>query len=179
MRSPHNRKKQEDVMEGNGNQRVWVNRIVAFLGGGLLTLLVLSIAVTGPANNRNKMITAELDQIRNGAPRLLAEARAFADSKDYVNTLKTLDVLFVQQPVSTEAVEGRKLYAATQKTILDGNTRWDAAMVSIRSAWEKTTAAQLREQARTQVESDMTDTLAKEWDKAKDQIRRDWEERKI
>jgi hypothetical protein len=166
-------------MEGNGNRRVWVNRIVSFLGGGLLTLLVLSIAVTGPAGNRNKALKAELDQIQNGAPRLLAEARAFADSKDYANTLKTLGVLFVQQPVSAEAVEGKKLYALTEKTVRDGNARWDAAEVSIKTAWEKTTAAQLREQSRTQVESEMTDTLNKEWDKAKDQIRKDWEDRKI
>jgi hypothetical protein len=164
-------------MEGNG--KVWVNRIVAFLGGGLLTLIVLSIAVTGPANNRNKALTAELDQIRNGAPRLLAEARAFVDSKDYASAMKTLDVLFVQQPVSKEALEGKKLYAVAVKTIQDSNTRWDAAMVSIKSAWEKTTAAQLREQSRAQVENDMTDTLNKEWDKAKDQIRKDWEDRKI
>lgn len=166
-------------MDGNGNRRVWVNRIVAFLGGALLSLIVLSIAVTGPAGNRNKELTAQLDQIRNGAPRLLAEARAFVDSKDYVNALKTLDTLFIQQPVSKEAIEGRKLYAATEKTVQDGNARWDAAMVSIKNAWEKTTATQLREQARAQVESDMADTLSKEWDKSKDQIRKDWEDRKI
>jgi hypothetical protein len=166
-------------MDRNGNHRVWVNRIVAFLGGAVLTLIVLSIAVTGPAGNRNKELKAELDLIQNGAPRLLAEARAFVASKDYVNALKTLDVLFVQQPVSKEAIEGKKLYAATEKTVQDGNTRWEAAMVSIKNAWEKTTAAQLREQSRVQVENDMADTLNKEWDKSKDQIRKDWEDRKI
>ncbi len=166
-------------MEGNGKSNVWVNRIVAFLGGGLLTLIVLSIAVTGPVNSRNKALTVKLDEIQNGAPRLLAEAKSFADIKDYANALKTLDVLFVQQPVSNEAMEGKKLYGTIETTVRDGDMKWEAAMVSIKKAWEKTTAAELREKARVQVESDLTDTLSKQWESSKDQIRKDWEERKI
>jgi hypothetical protein len=166
-------------MEGTGKPRVWVNRIVAFLGGGLLVAIVLSIALVGPVNSRNKALKTELDEIRNGAPRLLAEAKSFADTKDYANALKTLDALFVQQPVSKEAIEGKKLYVAIESTVQDSNMKWEAAMVSVRKAWEKTTAAQLREQAKTQVENDMTDTLNKEWEKSKDQIRKSWEDRKI
>jgi hypothetical protein len=168
--------KQEDGMEGSGKPRMWVNRIVAFLGGGLVVAIVLSIALVGPVNSRNKALKTELDEIQNGAPRLLAEAKAFAEGKDYDNALKTLDVLFVQQPASKEAIEGKKLYATIEATVRDSNMKWEGAMTSIRKAWEKTTAAQLREQGRAQVESDMAETLKKEWEKVKDQIRKAWEQ---
>jgi hypothetical protein len=166
-------------MEGNGKPKVWGNRIIGFVVGAALALMVMGIAVVGPANGRNKVLMADLDQIRNGAPRLLAEARSFADAKDYVGALKSLDILFVQQPASKEALEGKKLYAAIEATVRDSNMKWEAAMIPIKKAWEKTTAEQLREQARAQVESDMTEALNREWEKSKDQIRKSWEDRKI
>jgi hypothetical protein len=169
----------ETNMVENGKPRMWLNRIVAFLGGALLAFIVVNVAVVAPVNSRNAALKTQLDVIQNGALRLLAEARAFADAKDYVNALKTLDVLFVQQPISNEATEGKKLYVSIEAMVEDGNMKWEAAMVSVKKAWEKTTAAQLREQARVQVEKDMTDTLNKEWESSKDQIRQSWEEHKI
>jgi hypothetical protein len=166
-------------MEGNAKSRVWVNRIVSFLVGGIAVAIVMSVALVTPANNRSKALTADLDEIRNGAPRLLAEAKAFAGTRDYPSALKSLDALFLEQPASPEAVEGKALYARVEATVRDSDTRWEAAMTSVKKAWEKETAAQLREQARAQVEADMTDTLTKEWDKSKDQIRKAWEDRKI
>jgi hypothetical protein len=170
---------QEDGMEGNGKPRLWVNRIVAFLGGGLLVFIVVSIAVIGPANTRNKDLAAQLDTIQNAAPRLLAEAKSSLDAEDYASALKTLDVLFVEQPTSQEAIEGRLLYATIEKTVSESNMRWEAAMVSIKKAWEKTTAAQLREQARAQVENTMAEALDREWNNAKDLIRKEWETGKL
>jgi hypothetical protein len=166
-------------MEGNGKPRIWVNRILAFLAGGLLALIVMGIAIVSPLNTRNKDLTTKLDNIENAAPRLLAEARASMETKDYANALKTLDVLFIQQPVSQEAVEGKKLYTAIEATVKDSDMKWEAAMVSIKNAWEKTTTAQLREQARAQVENTMTETLNREWENSKDRIRKEWEDRQI
>jgi hypothetical protein len=166
-------------MEGNGKPRMWINRIVAFLGGGLIALIVLSVAMISPANTRNKDLTAKLDSIQNAAPRLLAEAKASMETKDYANALRTLDVLFIQQPVSQEAVEGKKLYTAIEATVKDSDMKWEAAMVTIKKAWEKTTTAELREQARAQVENTMTETLNREWENSKDRIRKEWEDRQI
>jgi len=166
-------------MEANGKPRIWVNRIVAFLGGGLLMLIVLSIAVMSPASTRSKELATRLDTIQNGAPRLLAEAKASLAAKDYVSALKTLAVLSVQQPTSPEAAEGAKLSASIEAAIHESDQKWAAAMVSIKKAWELTTAAQLRAQAISQAENAMADTLSKEWDSAKDQIRREWENRQL
>ena len=164
----------------NENGRIWVNRFLAFVAGGLVMLAVMSLAVVAPVRSEKEALAKQLDELQNGAARLLAEAKVLAESKSYDNALRTLDTLFEKQPGSSQMVEGRKLYADIQISVQAKEQKWEAAVGAIRAAWEKATAAALlakAEQDKQLVQTSMADTLVKEWDKAKDQIRQDWEKR--
>lgn len=162
----------------NEGARVWVNRALAFLFGGLIVLIIMSVVVVAPLRSDKQALAKELDEVQHGAERLLAEAKTLAESKSYESALKTLSTLFEKQPGSTQMVEGRKLYTEIEIAIQGKQQAWEAAVGPIRSAWEKATAAELlakAERERELVETGMAETLAKEWDRVKDKIRRDWE----
>ena len=60
---------------------------------------------------------------------------------------------------------------------MKNNVSWEAAVVVIRERWAADMTAQLRdksETARLDMEKGLDDTLNKEWEKMKDQIRREW-----
>jgi predicted Zn-dependent protease len=162
----------------NEGARGWVNRILSFLIGGLIVLVVMSFAVVAPVRSERDSLAKELDEVQNGAERLLAEAKVLAESKSYDNALRTLNTLFEKQPGSNQVVEGRKLYAEIEIAVQAKQQEWEAAVGPIRAAWEKATAAELlakAERDKELVETGMAQTLAQEWERVKDQIRRDWE----
>ncbi|MCX7030699.1 MAG: hypothetical protein NTU62_11360 [Spirochaetes bacterium] len=164
----------------NERGKVWVNRFLAFVAGGLLVFAIMSLAVVTPVRNEKEALAKQLDEVQNGAARLLAEAKVLAESKSYDNALETLNTLFEKQPGSSEVVEGRKLYTEIEITVQAKAQKWEAAVGAIRAAWEKARAAELlakAEQDKQLAETSMAETLVTEWEKAKDQIRQDWENR--
>lgn len=166
-------------MDKKEKKRVWMNRILAFLFGGLVVFAVFSFAVTAPVKSRNAALTEQLDEIRFGADRLLEEARAYIVIGSDDKAKSTLDTLFEQHPASTQAAEGAVLYSDIELRLLEGDTRWDDAVETVKAAWENTRAGEIRAQFETerlQMESTMTETLAQEWEESKDAIREEWEE---
>ena len=160
--------------------RIWVNRSLAFVAGGLIVYAVMSLAIVAPIRSQKEALAKQLDEVQNGAARLLAEAKGLADNKSYDSALKTLDTLFEKQPGSSQVVEGRKLYAEIEIKVQAKEQKWETAVPAIRAAWEKAKAAELMadvEQQKQLVETGMAETLATEWEKAKDQIRQDWEKK--
>ena len=167
-------------MSKNEGGRIWVNRFLAFVAGGLIVLAVMSLAVVAPVRSEKEALVKQLDEVQNGAARLLAEAKVLAESKSYDNALKTLNTLFEKQAGSNEVLEGRKLYADIEIVVTAKEAKWESAVGAIRMAWEKAKAAELlakAEQDKKLVETGMAATLVKEWDQVKDQIRQDWEKK--
>lgn len=163
----------------NAEARIWVNRIVAFLGGGLIILAVMYLAVVEPVNKKNTDLVAQMEDIENGAAKLLGEANVYVLNGSYDNAEKTLNALFEKHPASSEAAEGMKLFAEVEEKVKALDLAWESASGAIRAEWEKTTSAQMRakmEQDRALMETNMTETLNKEWEKVKAKIRQEWEE---
>jgi predicted Zn-dependent protease len=162
----------------NEGGRIWVNRLLALVAGGLIVFAVMSLAIVTPVRREKEALAKQLDEVQNGAARLLAEAKVLAESKSYDNALKTLNTLFERQPGSSEMVEGRKLYTEIEIMVQAKEQKWEAAVGAIRAAWEKAKAAELlvkAEQDKQLVETGMAATLTTEWEKVKDQIRQEWE----
>jgi hypothetical protein len=158
-------------MDKNSGTRIWVNRIVAFLLGSALALMIGYFGFIEPLKSRNNQLTTQIDEIKNGSARLLSEAKSFAKDKNYGQALNSLTTLFAEQPTSAEAVEGRKLAAEIEATVERGDMKWEAAVMNVKTAWEKTEAAQLRKE----FEEGMPGTLSRQWEGAKDAVRKEWE----
>jgi hypothetical protein len=157
---------------------LWANRILWLAAGGLIVLIVMSLVAVAPVKSQNAALTKQLDELQNGAARLLGESKAYVASKSYANAKQSLETLFAKQPSSSEAVEGRKLYAEIESAIGSRDQKWEASVAAVRSAWEKRTAEQLRAEAdaaRQKVEASMADTLKSQWEQSKDRVRQDWE----
>jgi hypothetical protein len=108
----------------NERGKIWVNRLLAFVAGGLLVFAIISLAVVTPVRNEKAALAKQLDEVQNGAARLLSEAKGLAESKSYDNALKTLNTLFEKQPGSSEVVEGRKLYTAIEISVKAKEQKW-------------------------------------------------------
>lgn len=163
----------------NEEARVWVNRIAAFLTGAVVMLAVMSFVVITPLKDKNATLTAQLDEIRNGAVRLLGEATVQFQNGSYENAKRTLDVLFKEQPTSAEAAEGKKLYTEIEAVVTKMDQAWESASAEVRAAWEETRTAELRaklEQERVLLEINLEDTLNTEWERSRQEIRREWEQ---
>jgi predicted Zn-dependent protease len=162
----------------NERGKIWVNRLLAFAAGGLLVFAIMSLAVVTPVRREKEALAKQLDEVQNGAARLLAEAKVLVESKSYDNALETLNTLFEKQPGSSEMVEGRKLYTEIEIAVQAKEQKWEAAVGAIRAAWEKARAAELlakAEQDKQLAQTSIAETLVKEWESAKDQIRQEWE----
>jgi hypothetical protein len=169
---------QEDTMSRDAGSGVWVNRVFAFLAGGLLVLAIMSFAVVSPVKTKNEALTKQLDEVQNGAARLLAEAKALVENKSYETALRTLATLLEKQPGSPEAAEGKMLSLQIQTAVREKDAKWEAAVAGVRTTWERSKAAELREKAdkdRQQVDAGMTETLNSEWELAKEKVRQAWE----
>jgi len=165
-------------MTKSDGPRVWANRLLSLVAGGLIVLIIMSLAAVAPLKSQNATLTKQLDELQNGAARLLGEAKAYVANKSYSNAQQSLQTLLAQQPGSDEAVEGKKLLAEISATIALRDQKWEASVAAIKSAWEKSTAAKLLADAdavRQGVASGMADTLRTQWEQSKDRIRQDWE----
>ncbi len=161
----------------NEKLRIAVNRIVSFVIGGLLVLVVMNMTVVSKVRAQNAQLVKELDASQYEPGRLLADARAQFANRDFDKAKETLTVLFEKRPGATETTEGKKLYADAEAALTKDNAKWEAAVVGIRERWAKDMTAQLRgqsEKARLEMETGLNDTLSKEWEKMKVQVRQEW-----
>jgi len=163
----------------NEKLRIWVNRLLAFLVGGLLIFLIMNFSVVSDVKSQNEELKKELEESQYGAKRLLDNAKAYVTDKDYDKAKETLDTLFEKQPGSNETAEGKKIYPEVQDLIkkeqkkqAEIDKKWEAEVGAVQEKWQKEKAAQLREQ----LEKEMKDVLLdKEWEKAKEKVREEWE----
>ncbi len=162
----------------NEKVRIWVNRVFAFLVGGALVFLILNVTLVSSIKNQNEELKKGLEESQYGAKRLLDNAKAYFEDKEYVKAKETLDTLFEKQPGSNETAEGKKMYTEVQDMIKkeqkkqeEMDKKWEVAVEAIQEKWQKEKAAQLREQ----FEKEVNDTLDKEWEKVKEKIREEWE----
>jgi len=165
-------------MTHNQGGRIWINRFLSFVAGGLIVFAAMSLAVVSPVKKDKEELAEQLEEVQHGAARLLAEAKALSESESYDRALSTLDTLFEKQPGSSQVVEGRKLYAEIEIAVQARDQKWEDAVGPIRAAWEKAKAAELLAKAEREkqlVETGLAETLIREWEKIEDQIRRDWE----
>ena len=162
----------------NEKTRVWVNRVFAFIVGGLLLFLIMNFSVA-------EKLRKELDESRYEAGRLLSEAKANIENKKYDRAKESLNMLTEKHPGSNEAVEGKKLYTGIETAIQTDqkmqtarDLKWGEAAGGVRKDWEAKTAADMRDKIakeKDQLEKDMNKILAEEWEKNKDKIREEWE----
>jgi hypothetical protein len=172
------RTEQEDTVFKSDGPKTWANRVLSFVVGGLVVLILMSVAAVGPVKAKNADLTKQLDELQNGAARLLSEAKGFMANKAYSSAQQSLSALLTKQPGTPEAVEGKKLSAEVAAAVELQNKKWEAASVAVKAAWEKTAAAKLRSDAdatRAQVETSLAATLTTDWERQKDQVRKDWE----
>ena len=150
-------------MSENGKGRVWVNRVVAFLGGALLLYAVMSLSVVKNVKDENKVLKVELYD----AARLLTSAKGSYENINYSDAKATLDTLFEKHPSAIETVEGKRLYAEIEAEQNALDAKWESAMGAIREEWATTMATQMRaefEKDREAMENNMTDVLNTEWE---------------
>jgi len=162
-------------MSQNEKARVWVNRVIAFLGGALLVYAVMSLSVVKNVKDENQVLRTEL----YGATRLLTSAQGSYETTNYSEAKKTLDTLFEKHPSAIETVEGKRLYAEIEAGQNALDEKWEAAVGAVRDEWATTTAAQMRaefEKDKDALENNMTDVLNTEWEKNKVRIREEWEQ---
>ncbi len=161
----------------NEKLRIAVNRIMSFVIGGLLVLVVMNMTVVSNVKGQSAQLTRELDASQYEPGRLLADAKAQFANRDFDKVKQTLTVLFEKRPGANETTEGKKLYADAEAALTKDNARWEAAVVGIRERWAKDMTTQLRgqsEKARLEMETGLNDTLSKEWEKMKNQVRQEW-----
>jgi hypothetical protein len=160
------------------NRNILVNRIVSFIAGGLLVFAVMSFTVVSSAKKENKQLTSTLDVSRYEAGRLLADAKAQFESLDYAEAGASLENLFMNQPGSSEAAEGKKLLVQLEAAEKAANTEWNNALAEVRTKWFADRAAELREKSdneRAKLEEGLTAQIEQEWEKAKEKVRAEWE----
>ena len=159
--------RKEVVVIGNEGVRVWVNRVIAFLAGGVVVLIVMSAAAVAPVKSQVAALTAELNEAQFGAAELLSEAKMLVASKDYERAQGALQALFDKHPGSGESAEGRKLDTELLTLVQARDQRWEAAVVGVREAWAKAAATELRAQSekhRVELERNMDTVLEREWE---------------
>jgi len=165
-------------MTKSDGPRVWGNRLLSLVAGGLIVLVIMSLAAVAPVKAENATLTKQLDELQNGAAKLLTEAKAYVSSKSYNNAQQSLEALLAKHPNSSEAVEGKKLSADVAALVAQREQKWESSIAAIKSAWENSTAAKLRadgDAVRQGIETTMAATLKAQWEQSKDRIRQDWE----
>lgn len=166
-------------MPNKENGKIYLNRIVSFLAGGLLVFAVMSIAVVGGVKKQNAQLTMELDASRYEAGKLFADAQAQLEAGDYVKAKESLTTLFAKHPGSDQSTEGKSLFAVIEKEEKAAELRWESVLPGIRKKWSDARAAELRLEAdtvRSQLEKGLSDKISQEWENAKGKVRQEWEE---
>ncbi len=166
-------------MEHNEKRTLIINRVLAFLVGGLLVFAVMSLTVVRSANAEKEELSSALDTSRFEAGRLLEDARAQLSSGDYDEAVATLTSLFANQPGSPEATEGKALLAKVEGEAAAADQQWEAALPALREQWTETMAAELRaefEEDRVEFENELEATINEAWEKARPGLRAEWSE---
>ncbi len=123
-------------------------------------------------------MAVELDTSRYEAGRLLNDATAQLEDKNYEESKESLEKLFANQPGSPEAIEGKALLISVEEAQSSAESRWDAALPGIKKEWSEAMAAELRaesDEKRATMEAGLEKTIAQAWDKAESKVRADWE----
>jgi len=168
----------EDLM-ASFKDNLLVNRIIALLIGGLLVFAIMNMTVVQTAKKENAKMATALDASRYDAGRLLSDAQAQLESKNYTASKATLEELFINQPGSPEASEGKTLLASVNAAEAAATAKWEAALPQIKADWTEAMATELRaasDKERADMEANLDATIAKAWDKAKLKVRTQWEE---
>ena len=163
--------------------RIWVNRVFAFLAGGLIVFIILQFTI-GSINNDLSKQNKALDEIKYESGRLLEESKLSFEKNDYENAKAKLNTLFEKHPASKEAIEGKTLYVEIEKVQEEADKEWDAVETGIRDEWEKSMTILWREELnqefekkRDTMEKEMDNKLESEWNKKESQIRIEWEKK--
>lgn len=165
-------------MSNSDNVKIIVNRIVSFLAGALVMFAVMNITVVEQAKKKNVALAAELDASKYEAGRLLDQAKALLEANNYEQATASLTDLFDKHPGSAESVEGKALLALVEDSKEEADAKWSAAMPEVKQTWEADRMETLRaesETARIQMEKELSEKVAKEWEYSKENIRREWE----
>lgn len=160
--------------------RIWVNRVISFLIGGLVLFIIVQINVVGGLEDRNTKLTKELEGIKFEPGRLLAQSNTYFEINDYNNAKRVLDNLFEKHPGSDETTKGKLLYIQIEKQQKDRDKKWNAAEKEIREDWTKKMIIELKEQwakEKAQKEQDLNNNLDTEWNNSKAKIREEWEKK--
>ncbi len=168
----------EDAM-ATFKDNLLVNRIIALIIGGLLVFAIMSLTVVQTEKKANAELAIALDESRYDAGRLLSDAKAQLESKDYTESKASLEELFINQPGSPEAAEGKTLLTNIETAEAAATAKWEAALPQIKKDWSEAMATELRAESdkeRADMEADLEETIAKAWDKAESDIRTTWEE---
>jgi predicted Zn-dependent protease len=165
-------------MDKQEDKRILLNRVISFLVGGLLVFTLMSVTVVSSMKKQNTELTATLDTSRYEAGRLLADAKAQLESREYAKARESLSALLANQPGSAEAEEGRTMLAVITTAEDKANAKWEKASAAIQKKWANARAAEIRaesDKARAELEAGISEKINQEWEKAKDQVRADWE----
>lgn len=163
----------------NFKENLLVNRIIALLVGGLIVFAIMSLTVVQTSNKENARLVIALDESRYGAERLLADAKVQLENNEYTESKATLEELFIYQPGSAEAAEGKTLLTSIITAEDEATARWEAALPQIKDEWSQDKAAELRAESvkeRADMEADLEKTIDQAWNKAKSEVRTTWEE---
>lgn len=163
-------------------ENLLVNRIIALLVGGLIVFGIMSLTVVQTGNKENAKLVIALDESLYEAGRLLADAKVQMENRDYDASKATLEELFIYQPGSPEAAEGKTLLASIESAEDAATARWEAALPQIKEEWSQDKAAQLRAELvkeRADMEANLEKTLDQAWNKAKSEVRTAWEEQEV
>ena len=165
----------------NEKARMWVNRILSILLGGIAVFLVMTVSVVSSVKRQNEELEKELYE----PTALLNDAIAYFEKDNYSRAKDKLNILFEKHPGSNEAAEGKKISVEMetvaqkeQELQIELDKKWDTAVGAIREDWAVTMAAKLIlefDENREQLEKNMDEVLDKEWEKMKAQIREEWE----
>jgi hypothetical protein len=167
----------EGKMIQNEKARMAVNRILSFLVGGLLVYVVLTLTVVSGVKRQNEQLAKQLDTSQYEPSRLLADAKAQFADRDFAKVMLTATDLLDKRPGSSQAAEAKGLYENAKLAMAADNANWEAAVSGIRDKWAQEMTAQLRaqsEKTRLEMEKGLDDTLNKEWEKMKEQVRVEW-----
>ncbi len=155
-----------------------VNRIISLLVGGLLVFAIMSFTVVKTANDENTKIATALEDSLYEAGRLLDDAKAQLENRDYTESKETLEKLFEYQPGSPEALEGKTLLTSIDTAEAIAEARWVEALPQIKEDWAQAMAADLRaksDEERADMEEGLEKTITQAWDKAESKVRIEWE----
>lgn len=169
-------------MAGSEAGKNIVNRVIAFLAGALVVFAVMNFTVVDSSKKQNAELTAALDASQFQAGRLVSEARAQLEDRDYEKARSSLALLFDKHPGSAESVDGKTLLAAIDMAEKTADAKWAAAEPAIKQKWVADRMAELRsesEAARVQMEKEIADKVTNEWDRSQVSIRREWETAKL